>query len=184
MAELIVGGFSLIASLGAICYAAIVHYRSQVHPLTLAKLETRIEVLERQSQQNEYISDQVANVLYDLFNLITVLKAYAELKEEGLPVSNYLFERSNEMLFSIEKHFAELGLFSRDEVRRKSVQQALVAKYGDMRTLDIMQEIMKTESGKSDKSLADAVAAIKKRLLSENGHSAAAWTGRPSGGAF
>lgn len=160
-------------------------YRALVDSNKVSQLEDRVSALEIESNRHEYISDEIANVLYDLYNLLTFLKAYVELQQEGLAVDEASFDRANVVLDSLEKHFLELGLFSVDEVRRRSVQQSLAARYGDIQTLEIMSRLMEGSIGKGDDNLTDTYRTLRKRLTSlGSGYDSTRWTGRPSGGAF
>lgn len=112
--------------------------------------------------------------------------AVNDLKDGGFEVDAALDRDLSLQLQLIEKHFSELGLFSRDEVRRRSVQMSLSQRYGDLHTLELMRRIKEGDFGVKDEGIVRAFAELRARLMRESVSTfdPAAWTGRPSGGAF
>lgn len=184
--EILVGLITVIALIVAVIGVAGAFYpiyRALVDSKKVADLELRLIILEKENSRHDYISDEIANVLYDLYQLVNFLKACIELQQDGTRLNDEIFDKANGVLYILEKHFAELGLFSVDGVRRRSVQQSLAAGYGDYRTLEIMLRLMEGSIGKSDENLSHAYSELRKRLVG-NKYDSSIWTGRPSGGAF
>jgi hypothetical protein len=174
-----------VAVVTALVVTAFIFFRSRQDISEIKEIEADIRRMHAKSEEAVYISDEMANVLYDLYELIGLLKAYSELRETGYKVNEALFEDMNCRISFAEKHFAELGLFSIDAERRKSVQLALVNKYGDHDTLRIMQKIVDGKIGIRDDDIQISLRLLERRLR-ENfvPIQSSAWTGRPSGGSF
>mgnify|MGYP003653027619 CR=1 FL=1 len=184
--DVLIGLAALVALVVAVIGVASTFYplyHALVDSRKVGDLELRVLTLEKENSRHDYISDEIANVLYDLYQLINFLKACIELQQEDVRLADEFFDKANSVLSVLEKHFAELGLFSVDDVRRRSVQQSLAARYGDHRTLEIMFRLMEGSIGKGDENLSHAYNALRKRLFG-NKYDSSIWTGRPSGGAF
>jgi hypothetical protein len=146
-------------------------------------VKEKLGILEQKRNEGDYISDQTTNVLYDLYRLIAGVKSYIELASLGYQAHDQLFEKMEEDVVAIEKHFSELGLLSVDKERRVSAQQNLANLSGNLDTLRIMQQISRREIGIFDPEILVSIRQLKRRL-GRNVIDSGAWTGRPSGGAF
>jgi hypothetical protein len=176
---------SMGAAAGSLLVAALIFYRLREDYRFMADAAGRLAEIERQGKESAYVSDQIANVLYDLYGIVASMKACTELSRFGYPVDDQLFEDMEKQVSLTEKHFAELGLFSHDSVRRKSVQQSLANMYGDLETLEIMQAIVDKKMGTLDEPIRGALTQLKRRLKQDRLYvDSQSWTGRPSGGAF
>src|SRR5688572_14311225 len=144
---LITAFVSMVASAGALLLAVFIFYRIRADIEFMGKTAQKLSDLDKFNNEASYVSDQITNVLYDLYGLFSSLKAYIELTKAGYNVSEKLFDEIETQIMFAEKHFAELGLFSQDEERRKTVQQSLANMFGDVETLEIMQNIAKKSVG-------------------------------------
>jgi hypothetical protein len=176
---------SMLAVFTALLVTAFIFYRSKQDIAEVEELKRNIKIIESKIDESGYISDQIGNVLYDLYDLFAAMKAYIELREVGYRVDGKLFDGLNRRVLLIEKHFGELGLFSVDEERRKSVQSSLANRYGDADTVKIMQKIADGKIGIKDKNIRSAIRTLEGRLKSNMLFvDSSSWTGRPSGGSF
>jgi hypothetical protein len=176
---------SMVAVFAALVVTAFIFHRSRQDFADVAELRRAIARIDTQLDESGYISDEIVNVLYDLFALVAAVKAYIELVDGGYKISEALFQQINRRVSIIEKHFAEVGLFSQDEERRKSVQSSLASMYGDNDTLKIMEDISAGKVGHKDVNIRNAVQMLKARLRSNIIFvDSESWTGRPSGGSF
>jgi hypothetical protein len=174
-----------VAVVTALVVTAFIFFRSRQDISEIKEIESDIKRMHAKSEEAGYISDEMANVLYDLYELIGLLKAHTELRASGLKVSDALFDDMNYRVSLAEKHFAELGLFSQDAERRKSVQLALVNKYGDNETVKIMEKIVDGKIGTRDDDIKKSLRLLERRLKDNVVPvQSSAWTGRPSGGSF
>jgi hypothetical protein len=183
--------FLVITTLGtaaagfAFLVTAYIFFRSRQDIDQIKKLEGSVSQIQAKVEQGTYISDEIANVLYDLYELIGLIKAYVELREAGYVVNNGLFDDMNHRISLAEKHFAELGLFSQDSERRKTVQLALAHRYGDADTAKLMQKIADGKIGIPDQQIQASLRALERRLRDNIVYlESGSWTGRPSGGSF
>jgi hypothetical protein len=119
----------------ALAVTAYIFFRSRQDVSEINDIKMNLSRIRMKSEESVYITDEIANVLYDLYELIGLVKGYIELCEMGYKPNEALFDDMNSRVSLAEKHFAELGLFSQDDERRKSVQMALVNRYGDNDTL-------------------------------------------------
>jgi hypothetical protein len=160
-----------------------IFYRVRDDFTLMTELNGRTTLLEQRNQEGQFISDQVTNVLYDLYRMIASIKGIIELQRLGFFVNEELFDLIERDVMVIEKHFAEIGLLSVDKERRISAQQSLANFSGDAETLGIMQDVSERKIGVYDDELAAAIRQLKVRIAG-NIVDASSWTGRPSGGAF
>ncbi|MFZ5739404.1 MAG: hypothetical protein ACOY6K_21260 [Pseudomonadota bacterium] len=182
---LITALISMVASAGALLLAAFIFYRIREDISFMNITRNRLDAIEKFNNESTYVSDQLTNVLYDLYTLISSLKAYIELSEAKLPVSDKLFDDVETQIAFTEKHFAELGLFSQDPERRKTVQQSLANMFGDIETLELMQKIANRKIGIFDENIIRAIRMLRNRLKQDRVYlDSSVWAGRPSGGAF
>ena len=182
---LVTAMLSMVAVFSALVVTAFIFYRTKQDIAEVGELRRSLTAIGVRADEADYISDQIVNVLYDLYGLIAWAKAYIELKEQGYAIDEKLFRDVNRRVSLIEKHFAEVGLFSQDEERRKSVQMSLANMYGDGDTLRIMRKIVDGEIGKADQNIGVAMKMLEARLRANKLYvNSTSWTGRPSGGAF
>jgi len=168
----------------ALVVTAYIYLRSRQDLAEIKDIKENLRRIQTKTEEAGYISDEIANVLYDLYELAGLLKAYIELRDVGYKVHDGLFEDMNRRVSLTEKHFAELGLFSIDSERRKSVQLALVNSYGDTDTIRIMEKIADGKIGVRDEDIKTSIRLLERRLKKDPMYHASAWTGRPSGGSF
>lgn len=169
----------------ALLVTGFIFYRARQDIAEVEGIRKETAQLLSRADESIYISDEIVNVLYDLFDLMAMTKAYIEVVDGGLKIDDALFRQMNGRVAILEKHFAELGLFSQDEERRRTVQQSLANMYGDADTLRIMEKIASGAIGRKDPALRDAMRMIRGRLKAKMIYvESVEWTGRPSGGAF
>ena len=182
---LLTSSLSMVAVFAALAITAFIFYRTKQDIVEIAELRHAINDADQRSGESVYISDQIVNVLYDLYELFAVVKAYVELSDAGYKIDERMFRDANRRVSLLEKHFAELGLFSQDEERRKSVQLSLANMFGDGDTLKIMHSIDQGKIGIKDKGIRPAIRTLEGRLRAKELYvDLTSWTGRPSGGAF
>jgi hypothetical protein len=169
----------------ALLVTAFIFWRSRQDVLQIKEIEASLTRMKQKEEESDYISDEIANVLYDLYELIGQLKAYVELSDEGCKVNESLFQAMNNRGAMAEKHFLELGLFSQDTERRKSVGMALASRFGDQDTAKIMKKIVDGTIGIRDKDIVILLGQLERRLKGNQIYiESSSWTGRPRGGSF
>jgi len=175
----------MVAVVTALAVTAFIFWRSREDISQVKEIEASLAKMRQKEEESDYISDEIANVLYDLYELIGQLRAYVELSDEGCKIDKGLFEAMNYRGAVAEKHFLELGLFSQDGERRKSVQMALASRYGDHDTEKIMQKIADGKIGIRDKDIIASLGQLERRLKGNLIYvESSSWTGRPRGGSF
>lgn len=177
---------SMTAGVSSLMLSGFIAWRVREDVRTIEDLKIRLKTAEESLENAEYVSDEIANLLYDLFGLFSSIHAVAELHRIGARPGTELFKDIDRQILTTEKHFAELGLFSVDDVRRHSVQQSLASMFGDFATLEIMRKIADGKIGKKDESIKLAYDRLRTRLMRDKRIivDSYVWTGRPSGGAF
>jgi hypothetical protein len=152
----------IIAFISAIVPAYIFYRLENLRPIE--DLRERLAKIEAAYEDNSYISDQISNVLSDLYEAIASLKSYIELTRDGRIVNDSYFDEFNEQLGHLERHFYELDLFSPQLNRRLCAQQALATMLGDMATLELMQKVADRNLGQPDQNILWAIEKLKSRL--------------------
>jgi hypothetical protein len=181
----VTASLSMLGVFAAIVVTAYIFNKTKKDSAEVDQIKQHLSVLKAKFDESGYISDQIANVLYDLFDLSAATKAYVELIDSGYKIDDKLFRDMNRRVMLLEKHFAELGLFSQDEDRRKSVQRSLASMYGDDYTLKIMEKIANGSIGIKDENIRGSIKLLASRLKANILYvDSTTWTGRPSRGAF
>ncbi len=175
---------SMLAGAGSILLAAYIAYRIKDDVIFARETREKIETLQKEQKESAYVSNEIANLLYDLFDLWSSLRAYVHILSERGTVSDKLLESIEERLAETERHFQELGLFSHDAERRRSAQQALAAMYGNLDTLDIFQRIDRGDFGFKDDEISESISRLRRRIQVNPTIRSELWTGRKGGGAF
>jgi type II secretory pathway component PulJ len=176
---------SMVGVFTTLLVTAFIFNRSKQDFSEIAELKRNLAALEVRLDESVYISDEIVNVLYDLFDLSAATNAYLGLVDSGYKIDIKLFKDMNRRVALLEKHFAELGLFSQDEERRKSVQLSLANMYGDADTLNLMRKIADGKIGTKDRNIRPSIKSLEARLKANRLYvDSINWTGRPSGGSF
>ena len=161
---LIVGSLSIVAAFCGLALTAFIFYRVREDIAELNRLRSRQDAFEERLVRASTISNELVNVLYDLYSMSAGYKAIAELQSLKMPIDEALFEALNEDFDAAEKHFAELGLFSADPERRVSVAQSLSNSYGDFGTYVLLSDLVAGKYGEKLSELKPYKATLGDRL--------------------
>lgn len=161
---LIVGSLSIVAATAGLLLTAFIFYRVKEDIRTIEKLKKRLDLSEELQRKNSTISNELVNVLYDLYSMSAGYKAIAELQNLGILVDDNLFDSLGDDFEAAEKHFAELGLFSASKDRRISVAQSLANTYGDIESYTLISEIEAGNYGEERPELSPYRKLLEERL--------------------